>query len=157
MTDSLNQQLRDTHRHPHPRPDELHQPEYGTGSANEPAWPQSQAKTPDWLGGQSSARSGQPAPEAAQRGLPPHQFLSARRLREEFGLATPYSEAKRFGYGLLWTGWTVLLTIAGFSLLPHGSTVLSGLIALALATITGRYAYRIWTWRAKRLIFFIIW
>jgi len=38
-----------------------------------------------------------------------------------------------------------------------GSTVLSGLIAFALAVITGRYAYRIWTWQAKRLIFFIIW
>jgi hypothetical protein len=97
------------------------------------------------------------APEAARQGLPPHPFISARRLRQEFGLATPYSEGKRLGYGLLWTGWTLLLGIAGVSLLPHGSTVLSGLIAFALAIITGRYAYRIWTWQAKRLIFFIIW
>jgi hypothetical protein len=96
------------------------------------------------------------APEAAQRGRPPHQFLPARRLHE-FGLKTPYSEGKRIGYGLLWTGWTLLLAIAGVNLLPHGSTVLSGLIAFALAIITGRYAYRIWTWQAKRLIFFIIW
>jgi hypothetical protein len=111
----------------------------------------------DSLNGQLRDTRPDPAPEVAQRGLPPHQFVSARRLREEFGLATPYSEGRRIGYGLLWTGWTLLLAIAGFNLLPHGSTVFSGLIAFALAGITGRYAYRIWTWQAKRLIFFIIW
>jgi hypothetical protein len=99
----------------------------------------------------------QAGPGAAQRGLPPHPFISARRLREEFGLATPYSEGKRWTYGLLWAGWTLLLTIAGVSLLPHGATVFSGLIAFALAAITGRYTYRIWTWQAKRLIFLIVW
>jgi hypothetical protein len=127
MTDSLNDQLGDT------RPGLAH---------DEARWPSSGKST---------------APAAAQRGLPPQQFISARRLREEFGLATPYSERKRVGYGLLWTGWTLLLAIAGVSLLPHGSTVFSGLIAFALAIITGRYAYRIWTWQAKRLIFFIMW
>ena len=71
--------------------------------------------------------------------------------------ARPYGEGKRLFYGLLWTGWTLLLAIGGCSLLPHGSTVFAGLIAFSLAIITGRYAYRIWTWRAKRLIFFIIW
>jgi hypothetical protein len=97
-------------------------------------------------------------PEAAsQRGLPPHQFTSARRLGEESDRPSPYSEGKRLGYGPLSSGWTLLLVIAGFSLLPHGSTAFSRLLAFALAIITGRYAYRIWTWQAKRLIFFIIW
>ena len=155
MTDSLNEQLRDPYRDP--RTDEPNRPEFSIGSEDDLARSQSRVKPPDLLGGRSSGGSGQPAFEAAQRGLPPHKFVSARRLREEFGFATPYSESKRFAYGLLWTGWTLLLTIAGFSLLPHGSTVLSGLIAFALAIITGRYAYRIWTWQAKRLIFFIIW
>lgn len=155
MTESLNEQLRDTRRNP--TPDEAHRLTFHIGSEDEPAQRQPQVKPPDLLGGRSSARSGHSAPEAAQRGLPPHQFVSSRRLREEFGLLAPYSEGKRLGYGLLWTGWTLLLAIAGFSLLPHGSTVFSGLIAFALAIITGRYAYRIWTWQAKRLIFFIIW
>ena len=127
MTDSPSNHLRDTR--PGPAPDEAPRLTFGNNTA----------------------------PEAARQGLPPHLFISARRLQQEFGLAAPYSEGKRLGYGLLWTGWTLLLGIGGFSLLPHGSTVLSGLIAFALAIITGRYAYRIWTWQAKRLIFFIIW
>jgi hypothetical protein len=68
----------------------------------------------------------------------------------------PYSEGKRLFYSLLWSGWTLLLAIAGFSLLLHGSTFYSGPLAFALA-ITGRYAYRTWTWQARRLVLFIMW
>jgi uncharacterized membrane protein len=67
----------------------------------------------------------------------------------------PYSEGRRAGYGLLWTAWTIVLTIAGFALLGHGSVV-SGLLGLTLAALALRYAWRIWTWQAKRLIFFIV-
>ncbi|MEU4247747.1 hypothetical protein AB0F15_10070 [Amycolatopsis sp. NPDC026612] len=67
----------------------------------------------------------------------------------------PYSEGKRAGYGLLWSAWTVLLTIGGFVQLANGS-VLSGLVGLGLAALALRYAWRIWTWQAKRLIFFIV-
>lgn len=69
----------------------------------------------------------------------------------------PYGHGKRLFYGLLWSGWTLLLGLGGLFALPHGKTFLGGLLALALAALTGRYAYRIWTWQAKRLIFFIIW
>jgi len=155
MTDSLNEQLRDTRRDP--TPDEAYRLTFRIGSEEELAHLRSQVKPPDLLGSRSSFRPAQPASGAARRGLPPHQFISARRLRQEFGLATPYSEGKRLGYGLLWTGWTLLLGIAGVSLAPHGSTVFSGLIAFALAIVSGRYAYQIWTWQAKRLIFFIMW
>jgi len=68
----------------------------------------------------------------------------------------PYSDGKRIGYGLLWAGWTLLLTIAGFAGL-FGGHLLSGLFALVLAALAGRYDYRIWTWQARRLLFFIIW
>jgi hypothetical protein len=68
----------------------------------------------------------------------------------------PYSYGKRTGYGLLWAGWTLLLTIAGFASL-FGGHILSGLFALVLAALAGRYDHRIWTWRARRLLFFIIW
>ena len=49
-----------------------------------------------------------------------------------------------------------MLTIAGFTGL-FGGQILSGLFAFMLAALTGRYDYRIWTWRARRLLFFIIW
>ncbi len=68
----------------------------------------------------------------------------------------PYSHTRRVGYGLLWAAWTLALTIAGFAGL-FGGHILSGLFALVLAVIAGRYDYRIWTWRARRLLFLIIW
>lgn len=74
--------------------------------------------------------------------------LAARRL--------PYSHSKRVTYGILWAGWTAVLTIAGFTGL-FGGQILSGLFAFMLAALAGRYDYRIWTWRARRLLFFIIW
>jgi hypothetical protein len=67
----------------------------------------------------------------------------------------PYSQGKRAFYGLTWTFWTLALVIGAFTLLGH-SMVGQGLLALALGAITLRYAYRIWTWQARRLIFFII-
>jgi hypothetical protein len=67
----------------------------------------------------------------------------------------PYSEAKRAGYGLLWTAWTIVLTIGGFVALSNAS-VFPGLVGLVLAALSLRYAWRIWTWQAKRLIFFIV-
>jgi len=82
--------------------------------------------------------------------------MSARRLRAQFGLTTPYSDSKRIGYGLLWAAWTVALAIAGFGLL-FGGSVFSGLLSLVLAIFAGRYDYRIWSWQAKRLLFLIIW
>ena len=73
------------------------------------------------------------------------------------GNPAPYGQGKRLFYGLLWSGWTLLLGLGGLFALPHGRTFLGGLLALGLAALAGRYAYRIWTWQAKRLIFFIIW
>jgi hypothetical protein len=69
---------------------------------------------------------------------------------------TPYSHGRRVFYGLVWAGWTALLTIAGFAAL-FGGQVLTGLLALAAAGVAAHYDYRIWTWRARRLLFLIIW
>jgi hypothetical protein len=52
--------------------------------------------------------------------------------------------------------WTALLAIGGFVVL-FGGQILGGLVVLILAAIAGRYDYRIWTWQARRLLFFIIW
>jgi hypothetical protein len=82
---------------------------------------------------------------------PPAQYIPAGGARRQ-----PYSEGKRVGYGLLWAAWTLVLAIAGFSGLFSGQ-ILGGLFALVLAALAGRYDYRIWTWRARRLLFFIIW
>lgn len=68
----------------------------------------------------------------------------------------PYSEGKRFGYGLLWAFWSVMFAIAAISLLGKGS-VGAGLLALVLAAVAVRYDYRIWTYQARRLIFLLIW
>ncbi|WIY05123.1 hypothetical protein QRX60_15245 [Amycolatopsis mongoliensis] len=67
----------------------------------------------------------------------------------------PYSQGRRTGYSLLWAAWTVVLTIGGFVALANGS-VFAGLIGLTLAALALRYVWRIWTWQAKRLIFFIV-
>lgn len=67
----------------------------------------------------------------------------------------PYSEAKRIGYGLVWVTWTLLLflsTCLNFS----GGDFLAGLVCLALTVIAGRYAYRIWTYKARRLWILIV-
>jgi hypothetical protein len=134
MTDSLHEQMRDTRRDP--TPDEAYRFTHDVGADEELAMLRSGVKLPNLLGS--------PSP-----GVRPS--VAARPA------ARPYSEGKRLFYGLLWTGWTLLLAIAGCSLLPHGSTIFYGLLAFALAIITGRYAYQIWTWQAKHLIFFIIW
>lgn len=70
-------------------------------------------------------------------------------------LRLPYSPRQRAGYGVLWAMWTLVLTVAGFSLLGQGA-VAAGLIALVLAAIAGRYDWRIWSWRARKLLFLII-
>jgi hypothetical protein len=67
-----------------------------------------------------------------------------------------YSNARRVTYGLLWAGWTAALTIAAFVGLFSGQ-IPGGLLALVLAALAGRYDYRIWTWQARRLLFFILW
>lgn len=71
--------------------------------------------------------------------------------------ATRASQGKRLFYGLLWSCWTLLLGLGGLLALPHGNTFMGALLALGLAVLTGRYAYRIWTWQARRLIILIIW
>lgn len=68
---------------------------------------------------------------------------------------TPYSQGKRAFYGLTWTFWTVALIIGAFTMFKT-DMVGQGLLALALSGATGYYAYRIWTWQARRLVFFIV-
>jgi hypothetical protein len=46
---------------------------------------------------------------------PPAQQIPAGTTRR-----LPYSKGKRAGYGLLWAGWTALLTVAGFAELFGG-------------------------------------
>ncbi|WIX90596.1 hypothetical protein [Amycolatopsis sp. DG1A-15b] len=46
--------------------------------------------------------------------------------------------------------------VAGAFAMFNSDMVGQGLIALVLSGVTGSYAYRIWTWQARRLIFFIV-
>ena len=96
-----------------------------------------------------------------------------------------YGHTSRALYGMLWAFWTVALTLGGLAAIRSGFSALSGptdntslytalgttpsstpgsgpgsivigLILLGLAGLAGRYDYRIWTWQARRLWFFII-
>lgn len=68
--------------------------------------------------------------------------------------STPYTPTKRLLYGSLWALWTGVLVIAGLGQLSQN--VLAALVILALGALAGRYDYRIWTYQARRLVFFII-
>ncbi|HEV7647452.1 MAG TPA: hypothetical protein VGP26_04760 [Actinophytocola sp.] len=67
----------------------------------------------------------------------------------------PYSQGQRAFYGSTWTLWTILLFVGGMTLFGQ-ELIWQGLIALALCGLTVRYAYRIWTWQARRLFFLIV-
>ena len=67
----------------------------------------------------------------------------------------PYSQGKRIGYSLIWAFWTFAFALGCISLMGNGS-VLVGLLSGVLAFFAGRYTYRIWTYQAKRLWFFIV-
>ncbi len=106
-------------------------------------------------GGIAGTQPARPGPGPAGAYVPPAGFKAAALPGPH--PQAPYGHGRRLFYGLLWSGWTLLLGLGGLFALPHGRTFLGGLLALGLAVITGRYAYRIWTWQAKRLVFFIIW
>jgi hypothetical protein len=67
-----------------------------------------------------------------------------------------YGEGRRLAYGSVWSVYTLILLSFGIyaatqPLLGGGITFL----ALALASVTGAYAWVIWTWRAPILWFVI--
>ena len=105
-----------------------------------------QARAEQGAGSQSSSNA-QPSYAELRR--------QAEQARVREGIK-PYTHGQRIGYGLLWALWTVVLAMAALTAFGKGS-VFPGLIALALAYFAGRYDYRIWTWQARRLIFFIVW
>jgi len=86
----------------------------------------------------------------------PAMVPSVQQMPDGAAPRLPYSHGRRAGYGLLWAAWTAVLTIGGFAEL-FGGQILGGLFALVLAALAGRYDYRIWTWRARRLLFLIVW
>ena len=66
----------------------------------------------------------------------------------------PYSQFQRIAYGSWWTLIASVLLVA--STLALASAPGSALIGLGLGALAGRYAFRLWTWQARRLVFFII-
>lgn len=61
-----------------------------------------------------------------------------------------YGHGRRVFYGGLWSFYTVVLAIAFVQFLSNGS-ITSALFSAGLGLLTGVYAYRIWTWRARHL------
>jgi hypothetical protein len=71
------------------------------------------------------------------------------------GFQRRYGNGRRVFYGSLWTLYTFLLICAVVGGLSSGSVGLA-LVAVVLACLTGMYAYRIWTWQARRLWLLIL-
>jgi hypothetical protein len=61
-----------------------------------------------------------------------------------------YSDGRRVGYTILWSFYAFILAIGGLTSLTHDQ-IMAGLVAAALAVLAGRYAMRIWTYRARTL------
>lgn len=61
-----------------------------------------------------------------------------------------YSNGRRVGYSVLWSFYVLVLGLGGLGSLAHGQIV-TGLLGIALAILAGRYAGRIWTYRARTL------
>jgi hypothetical protein len=120
--------------------------------------------TNDLTGGDAQARAGAVRLAAGpptqtwstdpDRWRVPDSGSSSHGMRERVGSRRPYSNAQRIGYGMLWTVYSVLLAIASFAVL--GSAPVGGLVGLVLTGICIRYAYRLWTFQARRLVFLII-
>jgi hypothetical protein len=66
-----------------------------------------------------------------------------------------YSDNRRVAYGLLWSFYSVVLVVAFFQQMAMDQ-VGTAIIALAVGVLTVTYAYRIWTWRARRLWLLVI-
>lgn len=61
-----------------------------------------------------------------------------------------YGNGRRVFYGGLWSFYTIVLAIAFFHFLSIGEFP-TALFSGGVALLIGNYAYRIWTWRARRL------
>jgi|SRR5271166_1683875 hypothetical protein len=69
-------------------------------------------------------------------------------------LTTPKMTGYRIACGICWAFWTFLLFL-GF-VFSITSSPAAALFALVLSGLAGWYDYRIWTLRARRLTFFLI-
>ena len=66
-----------------------------------------------------------------------------------------YGNGRRVFYGGLWSLYTLIFAVGTVSALSNGS-LLVALLGAGLSCLTGMYAYRIWTWRARRLWLLIL-
>jgi hypothetical protein len=119
--------------------------------------------TPRW--GSHASSQAPPGPTAPSPAVSPQQTAPARqapagRPRKPAPTARQPRRGRGYGrfsraiYGTVWATYTALFTIGAFAALFTGA-VLAGLLGLLVAALAGRYAYRIWTWRA-RVLWFVI-
>ena len=106
--------------------------------------------------------SGTTMPPPAQAMRPGPFPKTAEQLAYERGqqdmlrrVRTPRMTGYRIACGICWAVWTVLLAVGGIASFGS-SNVGAGLLSLALAGLAGWYDYRIWTLKARRLTFLII-
>lgn len=86
-----------------------------------------------------------------QAGPAPQQRPSM--VPADIALCRPYGQVRRALYGGWWTFVAAILFVGGLAALV--SSVGTAFVGLALGALSGRYAYRIWTWRARSLWFVI--
>jgi len=70
-------------------------------------------------------------------------------------LTTPRMTGYRIACGIVWAFWTVALLVGAISAFASGS-VGTGLLCLVLSGLAAWYDIRIWTLKARRLTFFIV-
>lgn len=61
-----------------------------------------------------------------------------------------YSNGRRIGYTVLWSFYAFILAIGALTSLANDQ-ILPGLVTAVLAVLAGRYAMRIWAYRARTL------
>jgi uncharacterized membrane protein len=66
-----------------------------------------------------------------------------------------YGNGRRIFYAGLWAFYTVAF-VCGFFAAAARANIGVALLCLVLAALTGSYAWRIWTYRAKRLWWMIL-
>lgn len=98
-------------------------------------------------------------PRAATRSL-------LDELDDESVRVRPYSSGKRAMYGIIWAIYTLGGCLSGWHILFGGYQVSGrgmrlillafGVLLLAFGVLAGIYDYKIWTWRARHLWWFVV-
>jgi hypothetical protein len=98
---------------------------------------------------QQAPSFGAPGPRHAAY-MPPEQFTPSAPAG--YASSRYRMSGRRVACGICWAIWTLAFIIGIFS----AGSVGGSLLCLALAPLAGWYDYRIWSGKARRLTFFVV-